>query len=67
MKQHDIEVLKRVQKESITFTDILGEHTGIIHTLSITDNGIYAYALFLGQNLNFRFNEVYMQWEKIKE
>jgi len=65
MNKRDIEVLKKVQKEPITFTDILGEHKGIIRTLSITEGVIYAYAIFFGQSCELRLNEVYMKWERV--
>lgn len=54
MNKDDILVLRKVQRESIVFSDLLGEHTGVIHNLEINDAGIFAYAIFFGQSANFR-------------
>lgn len=64
MTREDIKILKEIQRGSVEFTDILGTHKGVINTLKVRDNGIYAYCLFFGMNIWLRLNESTMQWEE---
>lgn len=67
MTKDMVSILKEIQRQPIVFKDILGTHKGIINTLKIRDNGIFAYGIFFGQNVWLRLNETTLEWEEIKE
>lgn len=64
INEETISILKQIQKQSIEFKDILGTHKGIIHTLQIKDNGIFAYGIFFGQMYGSDLMKVHMNGKK---